>query len=139
MLKAAEGSGSSFRLGITNNDISINDYEPALFPCQARLAQPEPESRSRAKTGQTDMRVRLSGSNAAAFTNEGKLVPKPTGYEHKKLSPAFARPREPNFRPAFERTSDPQIPLTRPFLDSRGTEVETRVIATYYPVTPKTP
>jgi hypothetical protein len=46
---------------------------------------------------------------------EGKLAPTPTGYEHKKLSPrypAFAG-REPNFRPPFERISDPQIPLTR--------------------------
>jgi hypothetical protein len=27
--------------------------------------------------------------NGLAFTREGKLVPKPTGYEHKKLSPRY--------------------------------------------------
>jgi hypothetical protein len=39
MLKAAKGNGSSFRFGISNNDISINDYNAGLFPCQAELAQ----------------------------------------------------------------------------------------------------
>ncbi len=39
MLKAAAGNGSSFRLGITNNDISINDYRVLCFPCQARFVR----------------------------------------------------------------------------------------------------
>jgi len=54
---------------------------------------------------------KLNASNGVAFTREGKLVPKPTGYELKKLSP-----REPNFRPPFERISDPQIPLKSPII-----------------------
>ncbi len=62
MLKAAEGNGSSFRLGITNNDISINDYRSALFACQAELAQPDRKSRSRARTGQLIMRVAIRPS-----------------------------------------------------------------------------
>ena len=45
----------------------------------------------------------------------GKVVPEPTGHEHKKLSPRYPAfgGRAPNFRPPFERISDPQIPLTR--------------------------
>jgi hypothetical protein len=31
MLNAAEGSGSSFRLGIPKNDISINDYRACFL------------------------------------------------------------------------------------------------------------
>ncbi len=60
--------------------------------------------------------------NGVAFTTDGKLAPKPTGYEHKKLTPRYPTfaGREPNFRSPFERISDPQIPLTRQkFLVSR--------------------
>jgi hypothetical protein len=53
--------------------------------------------------------------NGIAFTSEGKLTPKPTGYEHKKLTPRYPTfaGREPNFRSPFERISRLQIPLTR--------------------------
>ena len=69
MLKAAEGNGSSFRLGITNNDISINDYEDVLFPCQAEFVQPDLEKPMSREDRPVDMRVPLTASNAVAFTN----------------------------------------------------------------------
>jgi len=54
---------------------------------------------------------------AVAFTGEGKLVRKATGYEQKSRSltirPRVRRLREPSFPAPFERISDPQIPLTR--------------------------
>lgn len=51
--------------------------------------------------------------DAEAFAREGNLVPKPTGHEHKKLTPgypAFVGRASLNFRPSFERISDLQIP-----------------------------
>jgi hypothetical protein len=43
MLKAAEGKGSSFRFGITKNDISINDYEGAFLPLSSPIRAARPE------------------------------------------------------------------------------------------------
>jgi len=55
--------------------------------------------------------------NGVAFTREGKLVPKPTGYEHKPdAALSGVRRQRPNVRPPFERTRDPQIPLTRHYV-----------------------
>ena len=55
--------------------------------------------------------------DAVAFTGEGKLVRKATGYEQESRSLTIRhrvrRLRQPNFPAAFECISDPQIPLTR--------------------------
>jgi hypothetical protein len=62
------------------------------------------------------MRSGLSIMPSPLRLRGGKLVPKPTGYEHKKLTPRYpasARLRQPNFPPPFERISDPQILRTR--------------------------
>ena len=52
-----------------------------------------------------------------AFTGEGKLVRKATGYEQEKLEAAIPHRvlglREPRFRHPLERIGDPQISPTR--------------------------
>ncbi len=55
--------------------------------------------------------------DGVAFIGAVKLVRKATGYEKKADVPSIRhrvrRLREPSFRAAFDRISDPQIPLTR--------------------------
>ena len=79
---------------------------------------------------QVDVNARVSDicrilPDAISFTEESKLVPKPTGYEHKKLSPrrpAFEARASPTSGPPSKPISDPQIPLTKRKLSRSSTD-----------------
>src|SRR5438045_9419780 len=99
MLKAVEGNGSSFRFGITNNEISINDDRRTLFPCQAESAQPGRKTRCRARTreyaqlvtflkrGRFKSQERPGGASGAGlldpFHQQNPVVSRLTRYERR--------------------------------------------------------